>query len=238
MSPSRLSPARGARQPRSRRGILRVMSSSTPRGARAWLSSPWVDRVVAVVAVAPFADQLLGAARAGRIGIAEATVIINYTLLVLTMVFRTPPVRVTRNLYYWALTFTASYWGFLTVLLYEPGVRLAPEWMIDAISLLSLLVSAYARVSLGRSIGFVPAERAIVTTGAYAVVRHPVYTGLFVSLVGLHLSASSWRNLALDVVAVGLFVIKTLAEERFLAQNPAYIAYMRSVRWRWFPGLA
>ncbi len=203
-----------------------------------WLSSPWVDRAVALVAVAPFADQLFLAARAGRIGIAEATVVINYTLLVLTMVLRTPPVRVTRNLLYWALTFTASYWGFLTVLLYEPGVRLAPDWVIGAISLLSLLVSAWARVSLGRSIGFVPAERTIVTSGAYGIVRHPVYTGLFVSLVGLHLSAASWRNLGLDAVAIGLFVAKTFAEERFLAQNPAYRAYMRSVRWRWFPGLA
>ena len=198
----------------------------------------WADRVVAVVAVAPFAHQLFGAARAGRIGVAELTVIINYTLLVLTMVLRTSPVRVTRNPFFWALTFAATYWGFLTVLLYEQGTRLAPEWLIDALSLLSLFISVYARVSLGRSIGFVPAERTIVTTGAYAFVRHPVYTGLFVSLFGLHLSASSWRNLALDAIAVGLFVVKTHVEERFLAQNPDYAAYMRTVRWRWFPGLA
>lgn len=214
------------------------MPGSTSRGGWGWLSSPWVDRAVAAVAVAPFADQLFLAARAGRIGVAEAAVIINYTLLVLTMVFRAPPVRVTRNPFYWALTFAATYWGFLTVLLYEPGVRLAPEWVIDSISLLSLAVSAWARVSLGRSMGFLPAERAIVTTGAYAVVRHPVYTGLFVSLIGWHLSASSWRNLLLDAVAIALFVVKTIAEERFLSRNPAYLAYMRAVRWRWFPGLA
>ena len=202
------------------------------------LSSPWVDRGIALVAVAPFAWQLLLAARAGRIGVAETAVIVNYSLLVLTMVLRTPPVRVTRNPYYWLLTFVASYWGFLTVLMYEPGERLAPEWIVDSIALVSLALTVYARASLGRSIGFVPAEREIVTTGAYAWVRHPVYAGLFVSLVGLHLEAASLRNLALDVVAVALFVAKTLAEERFLALNPAYAAYMRSVRWRWFPGLA
>jgi protein-S-isoprenylcysteine O-methyltransferase Ste14 len=220
------------------RGILRGMSASSARTAPRWLASPWVDRVVAVVAVAPFAHQLLGAARAGRIGVVELTVVVNYTLLVLAMVFRTPPVRVTRNPFYWALAFVATYWGFLTVLLYEPGTRLAPEWIADAISLLSLTISAYARVSLGRSIGFVPAERAIVKTGAYAFVRHPIYSGLFLSLFGLQLSASSWRNLALDTIAIGLFVVKTLVEERFLAESPDYATYMRAVRWRWFPGLA
>jgi Phospholipid methyltransferase len=214
------------------------MPPSSSSRSTGWLVGPWVDRGIAALAVAPFAEQLFLAARAGRIGIAEATVIVNYTLLVLTMVLRTPPVRITRNPWYWALTFVATYWGFLTVLLYEPGLRLAPEWVTLSISALSLLVSVFARLSLGRSMGLLPAERAIVTTGAYAIVRHPVYTGLFVSLVGWHLSASSWRNLGLDVVAVGLFVAKTIAEERFLSQNPAYVAYMRSVRWRFFPGLA
>jgi protein-S-isoprenylcysteine O-methyltransferase Ste14 len=219
------------------RDILRAMPDSVAWTAPRWLSNPWFDRVVALVAVAPFVSQLLGAARAGTLGVPELTVIVNYSLLLATMVFRTPPVRVTANPLFWLLTFVATYWGFLTVLLYEPGARLAPTWLVDAISLVSLLISAYARLSLGRSIGFVPAERRIVTSGAYAFVRHPIYTGLFVSLFALHLSASSWRNLALDVTAVGLFVVKTLVEERFLEKSADYAAYMRQVRWRWLPGL-
>ncbi|MFI5183813.1 MAG: methyltransferase family protein [Vicinamibacteria bacterium] len=202
-----------------------------------WLSSPWFDRVVAAVAVAPFVSQLLGAARAGTLGVPELTVIVNYSLLLATMVFRTPPVRVTTNPLFWLLTFVATYWGFLTVLLYEPGTPLASRPLVDGISLVSLLISAYARLSLGRSIGFVPAERKIVTSGAYALVRHPIYTGLFVSLFALHLSASSWRNLGLDLTAVVLFVVKTFVEERFLERNADYVAYMRVVRWRFLPGL-
>ena len=213
------------------------MPESAAWTAPRWLSNPWFDRAVAALAVAPFVWQLLVAARAGSLGVPQWAVVVNYSLLLGTMIFRTPPVRVTANPLFWLLTFVATYWGFLTVLLYAPGTRLAAAWLVDALSVLSLLISVYARLSLGRSIGFVPAERRIVTSGAYSFVRHPIYTGLFVSLFALHLSASSWRNLALDVTAVGLFVVKTLVEERFLSASPDYAAYMRTVRWRFVPGL-
>jgi protein-S-isoprenylcysteine O-methyltransferase Ste14 len=213
------------------------MPDSAAWTAPRWLSNPWFDRAVAVLAVAPFVTQLAGAARAGSLGVPELTVIVNYSLLLATMIFRTPPVRVTANPLFWLLTFVATYWGFLTVLLYAPGTRLAPTWLVDALSILSLLISVYARLSLGRSIGFVPAERKIVTSGAYAFVRHPIYTGLFVSLFALHLSASSWRNLALDVTAMALFVVKTFVEESFLETSADYAAYKRAVRWRFVPGL-
>jgi protein-S-isoprenylcysteine O-methyltransferase Ste14 len=48
--------------------------------------------------------------------------------------------------------------------------------------LVSVAIMIYARLSLGRSIGYVPADRGIVTSGPYRFVRHPIYTGLFVTL--------------------------------------------------------
>ena len=95
-----------------------------------------------------------------------------------------------------------------------------------------------ARLSLGRNIGFVPAERRIVTTGAYGFVRHPIYTGIFIGILGDNLSNFTGRDLALDLVWVGLWVLKTFIEEGFLRQSPPYAHYMTQVRWRWFPHLA
>ena len=86
--------------------------------------------------------------------------------------------------------------------------------------------------------GFVPAERTIVTTGAYAFVRHPIYTGFFLSIVALELSSFTWRNFMLDMLWIALFIAKTFIEERFLASNPTYLEYMHRVRWRWLPGVA
>jgi protein-S-isoprenylcysteine O-methyltransferase Ste14 len=47
----------------------------------------------------------------------------------------------------------------------------------------------------------------------------------------------SWINFMLSVIFLALFVVKTLMEERFLAEDPAYAAYMREVKYRWIPGV-
>jgi protein-S-isoprenylcysteine O-methyltransferase Ste14 len=99
-------------------------------------------------------------------------------------------------------------------------------------------VSLAARVSLGRNIGFVPAQRELVTSYAYGIVRHPIYTGVFLSLTALVLRAWSPTNFILAAVPVALFVIKSFMEERFLGEDPAYRRYMDRVRFRWFPGIA
>src|ERR1700691_1369716 len=100
------------------------------------------------------------------------------------MVFRRPPVRVTTNPFFWVLAFIATYWGFLTVGLSDQGQRIRPVLLLDAIPLLSLVGILWPRLSLGRNIGFVPAQREIVTRGAYPFVRHPIYSVIFLSLLG------------------------------------------------------
>ena len=110
--------------------------------------------------------------------------------------------------------------------------------MVYAIDIVSLGILLWARFSLGRSIGFVPAERTIITSGAYAIVRHPIYSGFFLSIVALELSNFTWRNLSLDLTWILLFVVKSIVEERYLASNPQYADYMKRVRWRWVPGIA
>jgi protein-S-isoprenylcysteine O-methyltransferase Ste14 len=47
----------------------------------------------------------------------------------------------------------------------------------------------------------------------------------------------SWINFMLSVIFLALFVVKTLMEERFLAEDPAYAAYMGEVKYRWIPGV-
>ena len=96
----------------------------------------------------------------------------------------------------------------------------------------------YSLLSLGRNIGFVPAQRRIVTRGAYRFVRHPIYTGTFVSLLAFVLRAFSVLNLTMAVVLIALLMLRGLVEERFLREDAGYAAYLQEVRWRWFPGVA
>ncbi len=201
------------------------------------VTDPRVDRVVAAVASLPFAYMLYYRLAEG-FDLPRVAIALNFALLIGTMVVRRPPVRVTPKPLYWATAFVATYWGFMTLGLTDRGVAIAPVAVTNGIALASLVVAVFARLSLGRNIGFVPAQRELVTSHAYGIVRHPIYAGLFLSLAGLVLRSYSPRNLLITAVPAVLFVVKTFMEEDFLSEDPAYARYMRRVRFRWFPGIA
>jgi protein-S-isoprenylcysteine O-methyltransferase Ste14 len=138
---------------------------------------------------------------------------------------------------FWLLAFVATYWGFLTWGLTQHGRPLAPGLLIDAIAVFGTGVEIWGRFSLGRNIGFVPAQREIVIRGAYRFMRHPIYTGLFIGILAEELAYFSPRNLLLDSLFVFWFVVKSFVEESFLRKDPSYAAYMERVRWRWIPGV-
>ena len=212
-------------------------NSLVPSGVRS-ITDPRVDRVVAAIASLPFAYMLYHRLVVEGFDLPRVALAISYALLIATMVVRRPPVRVTPKPLYWATAFVATYWSFMTLAFTDHGVALAPTAVTHAIALASLGVAVFARLSLGRNIGFVPAQREIVTSYAYAVVRHPIYGGLFLSLAGFVLRAYSPRNFLISAIAVGLFVVKTFMEEDFLGEDPAYARYMTRVRCRWIPGVA
>ena len=217
--------------------ILSADTAIAPSGIRS-ITDPRLDRVVAAVASLPFAYMLYYRLAYEGFDLPRIAIAINFALLIGTMVVRRPPVRVTPKPLYWVTAFVATYWGFMTLGLADRGEAIAPTLVTHGLALASLVVSASARVSLGRNIGFVPAQRELVTSYAYGIVRHPIYTGVFLSLTAFVLRAWSPTNLFLAVVPIVLFVIKSFMEERFLAEDPAYRRYMDRVRFRWFPGIA
>jgi len=111
-----------------------------------------------------------------------------------TMILRRPPKRVTPNPLYWLLAFVATYWPLLTLGIIQKGQPAVSSLVSDAVAFCSLAVIVWARLSLGRNIGLVPAQREIVTSGAYRYMRHPIYTGLFLGSLGVALRAYTPRN--------------------------------------------
>jgi protein-S-isoprenylcysteine O-methyltransferase Ste14 len=202
-----------------------------------FLSRPWVDRTIAVVATLPFLYVLYHNLQVAELTIPRVALLFQLCLLVVTMLIRRAPVRVTAKPLYWLVAFVASYYGFLTVSVSQEGHPLVPSLLTDALSLMSVLADGYARVSLGRNIGFVPTQRRLVTGGPYRWVRHPIYSALFLAELCVVLESFSWVNLVLSLVFLGLFVVKTLMEENFLRADPVYARYMQAVRYRWIPGL-
>jgi len=208
--------------------------------AKAWsvLGDTRVDRAIGLVASVPFAYMIYYRLVLQGADLPRAAMAINLALLIVTMAARRPPVRVTTKPLYWATAFLATYWGFMTLGLMERGAPIAPTALTHSLAVASLGIALCARLSLGRNIGFVPAQRQLVTSAAYAWVRHPIYSGVFVSMMGVLLRSYSPRNLLIIVIGASLFVIKSFMEEDFLKGDPAYARYMKRVRSRWIPFVA
>jgi protein-S-isoprenylcysteine O-methyltransferase Ste14 len=76
----------------------------------------------------------------------------------------------------------------------------------------------------------------VVSTGPYAIVRHPMYAGAILVLVGAPLALGSWWGLLLTPLFVAWFVWRLAHEEVFLSANlPGYKEYARTVRCRLAP---
>ena len=91
--------------------------------------------------------------------------------------------------------------------------------------------------SLGRSLSIMPEARALVTSGLYKYIRHPLYMAELVALVGFFMQYRSWAAAAILAVVL-FFQLKRMDwEEQILAQAfPEYESY-RLRSWRLFPGL-
>jgi len=97
------------------------------------------------------------------------------------------------------------------------------------------VVAAAAMVALGRSFGLVAANRGIRTSGPYRFVRHPLYAGYLLTELGYVLENPSLRNCVLFGAVMTVQLVRILAEERFLAADPAYRRYCERVRRRVVP---
>ncbi len=78
----------------------------------------------------------------------------------------------------------------------------------------------------------------VVSTGPYAVVRHPMYAGAGLLFFGVPMLLGSAYGLALAPLWYVLLAVRIPLEERMLRENLAgYDDYARRVRWRLFPGI-
>ena len=82
----------------------------------------------------------------------------------------------------------------------------------------------------------VAADQRVIATGPYAVMRHPMYAGALVLLLGTPLALGSWWGLLLFVPITLVIVWRLRDEERFLSHNlPGYPEYRERVRYRLIP---
>jgi protein-S-isoprenylcysteine O-methyltransferase Ste14 len=114
---------------------------------------------------------------------------------------------------------------------------LLPEFTTVAVSACGLLVVIIGKLSLGRSFGLMPANRGVVSTGLYRVVRHPIYMGYLVTHAAFCVANPTIGNLVILVAADIALLVRAVCEEQTLAKDAAYRDYQQIVRWRVLPGV-
>jgi protein-S-isoprenylcysteine O-methyltransferase Ste14 len=121
---------------------------------------------------------------------------------------------------------------------WSPGI---PAWLSifgDVLGALGILVyffvvreNRYAAASV-----LVVDGQTVVSTGPYAVVRHPMYGGALLYVLGMPVALGSWWGLLFVPLAAGWFAWRLLNEEKFLREHlPGYQQYAVKVRYRLVP---
>ena len=135
------------------------------------------------------------------------------------------------------LTVAATFYAAFFFVLLSPNhtVHLVPEAAGIALQAVGTAFQFYAKYTLGRSFGLLPARRAIVVAGPYRVVRHPIYLGYLIGHVGFLLANFSVRNAAVLGLLYAAQVLRIVREERVLTTSDEYRRYRERVRWRLLP---
>ncbi len=82
----------------------------------------------------------------------------------------------------------------------------------------------------------VTSDQKVISTGPYAVVRHPMYSGGLLYLLGMPLALGSYWGLLVFAGTVPALIWRLLDEEKLLARKlPGYVEYQAKVRWRLIP---
>jgi protein-S-isoprenylcysteine O-methyltransferase Ste14 len=79
-------------------------------------------------------------------------------------------------------------------------------------------------------------EQEVISTGPYALVRHPMYAGGLVMLLGIPIALGSWWGVLIVIAITPALIWRLSDEEKFLARNlPGYVEYQNKVPYRLIP---
>ena len=120
------------------------------------------------------------------------------------------------------------------------GLRLWPHTLAVeaaglALTIAGCLFAIWARVTLGSNWSGLPKvkqEHELIVKGPYALVRHPIYSGLLLGLAGTFIAVGTLGGVLVWVLMAISYAIKMRQEERLMRETfpEAYPEYRRRVK--------
>jgi protein-S-isoprenylcysteine O-methyltransferase Ste14 len=115
-----------------------------------------------------------------------------------------------------------------------PYVALAGDVLV-ALGFLAIFLVFKENTFSSATIELTP-DQTVILTGPYALVRHPMYGGALVMLVGIPIALGSWWGLFVLLAMMPALIWRLLDEEKFLARKLAgYAEYQKTVQYRLIP---
>jgi protein-S-isoprenylcysteine O-methyltransferase Ste14 len=128
--------------------------------------------------------------------------------------------------------------AFALVRVLKPGSLAVHNPALQAVGMILLLCglgfAVWARIHLGRNWGMPMTQKAepeLVTSGPYRSVRHPIYSGILLALLGTALATNLYWLIALAIIGA-YFVYSARVEERLMATSfpAAYPGYRATTK--------
>lgn len=100
----------------------------------------------------------------------------------------------------------------------------------------ALFIRVLRENSFASRIVEVEQEQRVITTGPYALVRHPMYSAILLMFLSTPVALGSWWALLPALLLVIVIIARILDEERLLEKElPGYTEYMQATRYRLLP---
>jgi protein-S-isoprenylcysteine O-methyltransferase Ste14 len=170
-------------------------------------------------------DGTHGAAQAVRV-LHYGSGVLFFAILGVMMFVRKEPIRRERRLVGWVLPFAV-----MAILAFVGGAPVQDHGTAVMVVATLFVVTGtaftiYALRHLGRHFGVVSDVRGLVTSGPYRWVRHPLYAGETLTIIGLVLAVATPFTIAVFAAGMTFQIIRARVEEQALtAAFPEYTAY-------------
>jgi protein-S-isoprenylcysteine O-methyltransferase Ste14 len=187
---------------------------------------------------------LLGQSTNGSIGLLAflqlialvGSMFLTFVLVFLLVTRKTPELKA-RGILPRAVAVAGTFLGSAFIHLKAVPLSLPVQALADLLIIGGAVCSLVAVSGLGGSFSLMPEARSLVTSGPYAIVRHPLYVAEMIGIAGLVLQFQQPWAAMLGIAVAALQYWRTVFEERVLTTAyPEYVAYRTRTR-RFIPYL-